>query len=124
MDTARLTRSAITAGVLATLCAWAGPLGAVLSVAAGCLALMLLPRRASTEPPAEAAKADKQGFLPWFVCCGLFAAFVFVLAPLVEFPAITVALLLFSPLFGTMVLLIESAVAGMIGRGRDGNDSA
>jgi hypothetical protein len=112
MHVARLIRSAITAGLLAGLCTWAGLLGAILSVAAGCLALMVQPRVAGDSLPAEVTKPDVEAFLPWLTCSGLFAAFVVVLAPFVEFPAITLGLLLFSPLFGTMALLIESAVAG------------
>jgi hypothetical protein len=114
MDAGRVVLSAVIAGVMAAVCTWAGVFGAILSVATGTLALAFLPRRPDIDVPAMVAKPDMQGFRPWLVCTGLFAAFAIFLAPTAEIPAISLALVFLSPLFGTMVLLIESALAEVI----------
>jgi hypothetical protein len=104
--------SATIAGVLAALCAWNGVVGLVLSVAAGCFALMLLPGKIDAPlPPGVSTRL--RGFGAWLTCTGFFAAFALLLAPLASLPAVPVAELFAAPFFGTIVFTIESAVAGV-----------
>src|SRR5438445_330129 len=105
-------------------CTWAGVLGAILSVATGCLAMMVQPRRPGAPLPAGDHDPDLREFAPWFVCTGAFAASAAALAPLAELPAVTLALLLFSPVFGTMVFMIESALEAAIRHGSAKDRSA
>jgi CDP-diglyceride synthetase len=112
MSSARLVGSAVIAGVIAALCTWAGVVGAVLSLVAGSLALVVLSRR-SNPAPSPGRPPELRRFAPWYLGTGLFAAFVVSLAPFADLVAVSLALLLFSPLFGTTVYAIESAVAGL-----------
>jgi hypothetical protein len=102
-------RFALIAGVLAGLCARAPVLGAILSLMAGCAALALLSHLNDGVQPATPTQF--RAFCSWISCMALFAAFAILFAPVALLPAVTLAELFSAPLFGTIILAIESAVA-------------
>lgn len=104
--------SATVAGVLTALCAWDGVVGLVLSLGAGCFALMLLPRE-NGAPSSPGGPIRVQTFRAWLTCMGLFAVFALLLAPLATLPPVPLAELFAAPLFGTIVFTIESAIASI-----------
>jgi hypothetical protein len=112
MASGRLTRSALIAGVSAGLCAMAPVFGAILSLMAGCAALALLSHLDGESPPA--APTQFRAFCTWVGCIALFVAFAILFAPMALLPAVTLAELFGAPLFGTIILSIESAVAGAL----------
>jgi hypothetical protein len=76
---------------------------------AGCAALALLSHLDSEGQPA--APTQFRAFCTWLGCMALFAAFAILFAPVALLPAVTLAELFGAPLFGTIILAIESAVA-------------
>ena len=102
-------RSALIAGVLVELCARAPVLSAILAVLAGCAALALLSHRHGESR--HAAPSQFSAFCTWVGCMALFAIFALLFAPVALLPAVTLAELFSAPLFGTIILAIESAVA-------------
>ena len=107
MTIVRLVRLTVIAGVLAATGLFAGPFGALVSLAAGSIALLFVPRLRENEPKASLAE-----FLPGGWCTGSFAMFVIALLPFTALAAVTAALVVLSPLFGTAVYLIESVTSG------------
>jgi hypothetical protein len=114
MNIAHIFRSLIVAALVAAACSRWGLGGVILSVAVCAVALMALPR--PTGEPVESTQSVLRGFLPWLVCTGLFAAFTLALAPFAELPTVPIALLVFSPVVGMMVLVIESGLAAAFWR--------
>ncbi len=114
MNIAHIFGCAIVAGLVATACNRWGIGGVILSAAVCAVALMVLPR--PTGEPVYPTRSILRGFLPWFVCTGWFAAFTLALAPFAELETYPVALLIFSPVVGLMVWVIESGVAAAFRR--------
>ena len=103
MTFVRLVRLTVIAGVLAGTCVFAS---ALVSLASGSIALLFVPRLQENEPKASFAE-----FLPWGWCTGSFAMFVIALLPFTVLEAVTAALVVLSPLFGTAAYLIESVIS-------------
>jgi hypothetical protein len=89
----------------------------VLGEVAGCVALLgvgiiaLAVLHYDRAPSATPSAPPRLGpFVSWGLCILLFAVFVLLLSPLASLPATFLALLLLSPLFGTLVLLVSAAL--------------
>jgi hypothetical protein len=89
----------------------------VLGEVAGCIALLgvgiialAVLRHAPASNDTRSASPRLGPFVTWGICIFLFAVFVLLLSPLASLPATVLALLLLSPLFGTLVLLVSSAL--------------
>ena len=108
MNQSRIYRLLLTASGVALICVLTGLMGAVSVVVLGTGAGMLISRRAvanANQPPSFSQ------FYPWLVCTAFFAAAVISLMPLINLPALTLGLTIFSPVFGMMVYLLETAIA-------------
>jgi hypothetical protein len=102
-----LARSTLIAAILAGIGAFGGIGGAVAVVVLGAGAATVAGR---TMTDAETRFAE---FRSWLVCTALFAAFVVVLIPFTSWAAVTLGLLLFAPVFGTMVCIMDRAVGNV-----------
>jgi hypothetical protein len=84
-------------------------LGCVALLGVGMIALAFLHHApASNDTPSASPRLGP--FVSWGICILLFAVFVLLLSPLASLPATVMALLLLSPLFGTLILLVSSAL--------------
>ena len=82
-------------------------LGCVVVLLLGISALVVLQH--DHTPDAEPSPQLGQ-FRDWGGCLVLYVGGVVALSPFAEIPAVILALLIFSPLFGTFILLVSSAV--------------
>ena len=101
MTSTRVTRSVFVAAFFAALCVFTVLIGALVTLAAGTLALMLLSRDDAS------MKSGFAEFLPWVLCTTSFAVATLALAPFTQLSAVVVAFCVLSPLFGIMVYLVE-----------------
>ena len=107
-----LTTYGLVAAAIASACIFGEVVGCVFVLGLGVTALIFSHRRRSTEAAAWPNPSLRQ-FAPWGVCILLYIAFVLLLAPFASLPAVVAALLILSPLFGTMVLLTSSALSDL-----------
>jgi hypothetical protein len=99
-----VTRLAVIATILAGIACLGGIYGALACILIGAIAAEVAVRRRS-----DGDKTQWGGFRSWGIATASFAAFVIVLIP-ATWPAVTLGLLLFSPVFGTQAVMIEKAL--------------
>ena len=100
--------SVAVAACMAAISVLDGVVGAVVSLMAGVPGLAVVSRRTGdTEVPSHGISKE---YLRWLVPTGSFALFVACLIPFTQFPAVTLALVLLSPLFGTSIYLVATAL--------------
>ena len=104
-----LLRSVLVAVAFAAVGVLGEVAGCLALLGVGVIALAVLHRDgASNATPSVPPRLGP--FVSWGICILLFAVFVLLLSPLASLPATVMALLLLSPLFGTLVLLVSSAL--------------
>jgi Na+/H+-translocating membrane pyrophosphatase len=108
MMTNRIFRTVCLSVGVALLCAVAQIVGAIISLAAGIIGLSVLSRRES----AGASFASE--FSQWILCTVTFAVTTLLLSPLTNLLAISVAYCILSPLFGTMIMVIDRALGSAV----------
>ena len=107
--------AALVAAAFASACVLGEVVGCVAVLGLGIVALALLKRDgAASVLPTHSAQFTQ--FAAWIACIILFACFVLLLAPFASLPAVIIALLILSPLFGTMVLIASSVIHGLTRR--------
>ena len=89
--------------------------GCFVLLAVGIAALGVLHNRRTGELK-HGKSSEPRRFVTWFVCVLFFAGFVVALAPFASLPAVIVALLVLSPLFGTMIMLVSQAMSSLANR--------
>jgi len=102
----------LVAATFAAACVFGEVVGCVAVLAFGIIALAVLKRGAAADI-ATWQSSELRQFAPWVACILLFVCFVLLLAPFASLPAVVIALLVLSPLFGTMVFAASSAIRGM-----------
>lgn len=108
-------RSALLAAAFAAICVAGEVLGCIVVLGLGMIALIVVDRDQADRGEASRLPILRQ-FIPWAVCILLYAGFVLLWSPLASLPAVIIALLLLSPLFGTLVFVSSSAVASLTRR--------
>ena len=104
MNLNRVVRSVLLAAFFAALCVFASVAGALITLAAGLIALMVIARSDSF------GKSGFSEYFPWLLCTFSFVVTTLVLSPFAELAAIPIPLCLLSSLFGTMIYIVERAV--------------
>ncbi len=84
------------------VCVFAG--GVILTPVAGIIALIVMSRR----KPSENSLLSE--YFVWLLCLAFFNATTLALSPFLELPAEWFALFLTSPLFATMIFLVDRAI--------------
>ena len=92
------------AAFFAALCVFASVAGALITLAAGSIALMVVSRSDSF------GKSGFSEYFSWLLCTFAFLVTTLVLSPFTAFAAVPLALCVLSPLFGTMIYVVERAV--------------
>ena len=101
----RVVRCVLLAGAFAALCVMASVVGALITLAAGLIALAAVSRR---DPSAASYFSE---YLPWLLCTLSFVATTLVLSPFAALPAVVILLCILSPLFGTIIYAVERAIS-------------
>ena len=112
MNLSRVIRCVLIAVFFAAFCVLMHGGGPVTLLAVGVVALMVVARSDSFE------KSGCFEFFPWLLCTFSFVATILVLSPFVEPVAVSIALCLCSPLFGTTIYTVELAVGRPTSRAR------
>ena len=110
-----ISRSALLAAAFAAIGVLGEVAGCIFVLGLGILSLAVVHRDPSARTEASSLPALRQ-FLSWGACTFVYASCVLLLSPLASMPAVVIALLLLSPLFGTLVCLASSAVASLAKR--------
>ncbi|REJ97021.1 MAG: hypothetical protein DWQ34_03070 [Planctomycetota bacterium] len=97
------------AAFFAGLCVFWSLVGALITLAAGLIALMLVSRSGPSR------KSEFSEYFPWLLCTVSFVVTTLLLSPFAELSGVTIALCLLSPLFGTMIYIVERAVSHRTG---------
>ena len=87
--------------------------GCIVLLGLGIMALFVQHRSSAAD---GASLPELSQFIPWGICILLYAGFVVLLAPLASMPAVFIALLILSPFFGTLVLMVSSALIRLTNR--------
>jgi hypothetical protein len=106
----RVSRLIIISALLAGISVFGELYGALGCIVNGAVAAGIAVRRNPTT--AQQPFAD---FRYWFMASALFAAWVIALMPFTVFPAVTLGLLCFAPVFGTQVVMVDGAISSSAG---------
>lgn len=113
----RMATRTLVALAFAAVGIFGGAAGCVALLGLGVAALMILQGNRTTEL-AVARSPHPSQFAPWWVSILFFAGFVVALSPFAELPAVVIALLVLSPLFATLIVLVTAAADHLVARFR------
>ncbi len=99
--------SVAVAACMAAICVLGGVVGAVVSLMAAVPGLAVIKCRGRR---AESPSQMRKEYLRWLVCTCSFGLFVAFLVPFAQVMAAAFALVLLSPLFGTSIFIVATAL--------------
>jgi hypothetical protein len=115
MITTSAAKSTLVAAAFAAICVFGEVAGCLVLLVFGIIALVVV-RNGIAHKGKVLQSWNVNAFVAWVLCVLVFACVVLLLAPFASLPAVGLALLILSPLFGTWAFVVSSALGGFIGR--------